>query len=224
MPFLSADEYNNATGRASGGITYVRRRWQVICGAAFLSTGAGLLAYIASGISLLVTAVVSCALGGLAICVVAPRLSEGRRRLLNRRIAAGVVAGLLATVAYDLSRFALIELTGIRFWPFDIFRVFGQALIGDGFTDPVTRTVGFLYHVANGVGFGIAFTIWLGHRGVLAGIAFAMALELCMVTVYPGWLEMKALEEFLQVSVVGHLVYGVVLGYSARHFGNAFIR
>jgi hypothetical protein len=203
---------------------YVRHRWQVVCGAAFLSTGAGLLAYIASGVSLLVTAVVSCVLGGLALCLVAPRLGEDRRRLLRRRIVAGVGAGLLATVSYDLARFELIKLTGIRFWPFDIFRVFGQALIGNGFTDTVTRTAGFLYHVANGVGFGIAYTIWLGHRGVLAGIAFAMLLELCMVTVYPGWLGMKALGEFLQVSVFGHLVYGVVLGYCARRFAIAVIR
>ena len=43
-----------------------------------------------------------------------------------------------------------------------------------------------------------------------------MILELLMVSVYPGWLDMRALDEFLQVSVLGHIVYGAVLGYSAR--------
>jgi hypothetical protein len=43
-----------------------------------------------------------------------------------------------------------------------------------------------------------------------------MILELAMVTVYPGWLDVKALNELISVSVVGHIVYGVVLGYTAR--------
>lgn len=37
-----------------------------------------------------------------------------------------------------------------------------------------------------------------------------------MVSVYPGWLGMKALDEFLQVSIFGHFVYGIVLGYFAK--------
>jgi hypothetical protein len=45
-----------------------------------------------------------------------------------------------------------------------------------------------------------------------------MFLELCMVSIYPGWLEMKALNDFLHVSIVGHLVYGTVLGYLSKYF------
>jgi len=33
-----------------------------------------------------------------------------------------------------------------------------------------------------------------------------------MVNIYPGWLGLRALDEFLSVSVVGHLAYGAVLG------------
>ena len=193
-------------------------RWQLLFGSAFLATGAGLLTYVASGISLWLTALVACVLGALAMIGIWGRLDESRRRVLKQRIVAGLVAGLIATVAYDLSRFGLIKITGIRFWPFDIFRVFGRALMGDAFNDNVTRAAGFLYHVANGLGFGLTYTIWMGERGILAGIGFAMVLELCMVSVYPGWLGMKALNEFLQVSVFGHLVYGGVLGYLSRRF------
>jgi hypothetical protein len=110
----------------------------------------------------------------------------------------------------------LIKITGIAFWPFDIFRVFGLALMGDSFGDGLTRAAGFLYHVTNGIGFGIAYTLWMGNRGIWSGIMFAMLLELCMVSVYPGWLGMKAINEFLQVSVFGHIVYGVTLGHCAR--------
>jgi hypothetical protein len=191
------------------------RSW-LVCGAAFLATGVGLLAYIASGISLLVTAAAAAGVAAFAVIWIDRRLDDERRRALRRRIYVGVWAGLLATVAYDTSRLVLIEVTGIRFWPFDIFRVFGEALFGTAFGPRVTRIAGFLYHLANGLGFGVAYSVWWGRRGVFAGVLFAMGLELCMVIVYPGWLQMKAIGEFLQVSVIGHLVYGSVLGWSAR--------
>lgn len=192
-----------------------RRSW-LVCGAAFLATGVGLLAYIASGISLFVTAATAAGLAASGVIWIDRRLEDERRRALRRCIYAGAAAGLVATVAYDASRLILIEITGIRFWPFDIFRVFGEALFGTALGDRVTRMAGFLYHLANGVGFGVAYTVWWGRRGILAGVLFAMGLELCMVIVYPGWLQMKAIGEFLQVSVIGHLVYGSVLGWSAR--------
>jgi hypothetical protein len=49
----------------------------------------------------------------------------------------------------------------------------------------------------------------------LTGVAWAALLEVFMVTLYPGWLGLRALEEFLSVSIVGHAVYGVVLGATA---------
>jgi hypothetical protein len=205
--------YSDHEGSLSA--TAWNRSW-LVCGAAFLATGVGLLAYIASGISLLFTAAAAAGVAAFAVIWIDRRLDEERRRTLRRHIYVGVWAGLLATVAYDTSRFVLIEVTGIRFWPFDIFRVFGEALFGAAFGDRVTRIGGFLYHVTNGIGFGVAYTVWWGRRGVLAGVLFAMGLELCMVIVYPGWLQMKAIGEFLQVSVIGHVVYGGVLGWSAR--------
>lgn len=191
-----------------------RERW--LFAALFLSTGAALLIYIASGISLLAAgALVLLAAVGIGL-VIWRRVDVQDRAALRRLLWAGAIAGLLATSAYDLSRFLLIEVTGIAFWPFDIFNVFGQALVGAGFSGPWVRLLGVLYHFANGIGFALAYTVVAGKRGVLAGIVWAMILELLMVTVYPGWLDMRALDEFLQVSVLGHIVYGAVLGYSAR--------
>lgn len=191
-----------------------RERW--LFAALFLSTGAALLIYIASGISLLAAgALVLLAAVGIGV-VIWRRVDVQDRAALRRLLWAGAIAGLLATSAYDLSRFLLIEVTGIAFWPFDIFNVFGQALLGAGFSGPWVRLLGVLYHFANGIGFALAYTVVAGKRGVLAGIVWAMILELLMVTVYPGWLDIRALNEFLQVSVLGHIVYGAVLGYSAR--------
>jgi hypothetical protein len=149
-------------------------RWQLVFGAAFLATGAALVTYIASGISLWLTALGASAIAGLTTRAIWRRLNESRRLLLKQRLISGLIAGLIATAAYDLSRFALIEITGIRFWPFDVFRVFGQALMGSAFGDGMTRTAGFLYHVANGLGFGVTYAVWMGERGISAGIGFAM--------------------------------------------------
>ena len=52
--------------------------------------------------------------------------------------------------------------------------------------------------------------------GPVAGVAFALGLEACMVLLYPQWLRLQAVDEFLQVSIFGHVVYGVVLGFAAR--------
>jgi hypothetical protein len=182
----------------------------------FLSTGAALLVYVLAGVSLLYAAGLALLLAAVAGALLWRRADAARRPHLRRLLRVGVVSGLAATAAYDLSRFALIELTGIAFWPFDVFLVFGRALVGAQAAGLWVEAAGLLYHVMNGVGFGVAYTLLLGERGVLAGLAWALALEGLMVSVYPGWLGLRALDEFLQVSVFGHLVYGAVLGWGSR--------
>lgn len=191
-------------------------RHRLLFAALFLSTGAALLIYIISGISLLAAAFLVLAAASL-IGAWIWRQADGRSQdAMRTLLKTGFVAGILATSAYDLSRFFLIEVTGIAFWPFDIFNIFGQALVGAGFSGPWVRLAGLVYHFANGIGFALAYTIVAGRRGVWAGIVWAMVLEVMMVGVYPGWLDVRAINEFVQVSVLGHVVYGAVLGYSAR--------
>jgi hypothetical protein len=62
------------------------------------------------------------------------------------------------------------------------------------------------------VAFGCAYAVWFGHRPWWWGIGFALGLEACMLAIYPGWLDIRTLGEFTTMSVVGHLVYGTVLG------------
>lgn len=191
-------------------------RHRLLFAALFLSTGAALLIYIISGVSLLAAALLVLAAASFVGAWIW-RQADGRSQdAMRTLLKTGFVAGILATSAYDLSRFFLIEVTGIAFWPFDIFNIFGQALVGAGFSGPWVRLAGLVYHFANGIGFALAYTIVAGRRGVWAGIVWAMILEVMMVGVYPGWLDVRAINEFVQVSVLGHVVYGAVLGYSAR--------
>lgn len=213
-----------ATGRRRGITTEAvvapsvgpRRSWRFVAGALFCSTGVALAVYIASGISLAITA--SAVVGtAVVVGVVGWRRSSGTERTeLQRRFRAGVVAGAFATAAYDLSRYIIIEVLDFGIWPFDTFTLFGRALVGAGYEGTWVTVVGTGFHIVNGVGFAIAFTIWLGRKGPLYGIAWALALEAAMLTFYPTWLDIRSYEEFLQMSILGHVAYGGVLGLVAR--------
>lgn len=191
-------------------------RTRLLFGAAFLASGAALATYVISGISLLAAFVILCAGGAALGSMIWARRDAAGRAEFSSCIRAGIIAGVLATAAYDLSRYVLVVWLGFEFWPFDIFNIFGRALLATNHHGWWVTMAGVCYHFANGVGFSIAYTIWCGRRGVAAGVAWAFVLELFMVTLYPGWLQLAALDEFLQVSILGHVVYGVVLGGVAK--------
>ncbi|MGH2351834.1 MAG: hypothetical protein ACRDJN_09510 [Chloroflexota bacterium] len=211
---MNSDVYIQGRGQR----VIARTRLLLPFGALFLASGLALITYILSGISLAWTFA-----GALLLAVVAGgalwrRATEARRALVAHAVRVGLLAGVVATLAYDGSRFALVRLTGIAFWPFDIFAIFGRALVGPGQSEALTTTAGVAYHLTNGVAFAVAFTVLFGRRGVAAGIAWGLFLEALQLTFYPGWLQMRAIGEFVQVSVFGHLVYGAVLGALTRRW------
>jgi hypothetical protein len=198
----------NKTGRR------LRPEWLVA--AVFLASGAALLVYILAGLSLRWT-FVALGLGAAAVvALVLRRVSASRRRWLLRRIGVGAVAGLLATLAYDAVRLALVEYAGLKLRPFEAWRLFGLALAETENTSTLVFVLGVAFHLCNGTAFGIAYTVAFGRKGVWAAIVWALVLETVMVSVYPGWLGLKALDEFLTVSITGHLAYGAVLGWLAK--------
>lgn len=184
--------------------------------ALFLANGAALLVYILAGISLRWTAITLAVAALVVGAVVVRRMSPPRRRRFARRVGAGTIAGFVATIAYDVARYGLVEIAGMTVKPFEAWRLFGLALTGTEESSPFAFAVGTAFHLSNGIAFGIAFTVAFGTRGPLAGIAFALVLETFMVSVYPGWLGLRALDEFLQVTIFGHVVYGATLGWLAR--------
>jgi hypothetical protein len=187
--------------------------WRVLLAALPLATGAALVVYILAGWSLRVALAVTVVCAALTAAYGWRRLGPLARVWARRRIVAGIVAGIVATAGYDLVRLGLVRFGGFTFWPFDIFAVFGRAFLGPE-TDPVVlRAAGVAYHFANGIGYGIAYSLVFGRRGPLVGLAWGMGLELFMVALYPGWLHIGALfGEFLSVSLLGHITYGLLLG------------
>jgi hypothetical protein len=132
------------------------------------------------------------------------------------RIARGALAGVLATGAYDLCRLVVVKVFGFTFWPFDIFTRFGHLLLGHSASPTAAAAVGTAYHYTNGIGFGIAYVLFVRRPNIRTGLVWAAVLETFMVSLYPGWLDLKALDEFVSVATVGHIAYGVVLGSVSR--------
>ena len=181
-----------------------------------LASGAALVVYVLTHISL------GLALLGAGIIVVVAgtfawmRLSSPARVELLRRIKIGLAAGFLATIAYDVSRWIFVTVFHDTFAPFDVFPIFGHAIAGANLSPTAALVIGLLYHYTNGIMFAIAYTILFGPRGWWAGVLWALGLEALMLTVYPGWLHPAAFGEFVNVSMLGHVVYGSVLGSFSR--------
>lgn len=184
-------------------------------GAAFMATGAALVVHILADVPLWLSAAMTVS---VAACVMflAVRRHPGGVAVGRRVIGVGAVAAFAALLAYDGTRLLVVTAFDYEIGPFDAFSHFGAGLIGASASE-VSRTVaGALFHVVNAVTFGIAYTIWVGRRGVLVGVLFGLGLEAAMIAFYPAWLQIPNMREFTSMSVVGHIAYGAVLGAVAR--------
>ena len=147
---------------------------------------------------------------------------DTRRQLLATFIS-GIAAGLAATVAYDVAKALLSLFDATRWDPFEATHVFGLVLIGDAAPDPLVRAAGWMFHFSNGATFGMSFTFLFGTwaranrlAAIALGAAWGVFLESFQLALFPGWLSIKALDEFRQVSFLAHVVFGVTLGFLVR--------
>ncbi len=181
-----------------------------------LFSGAALVLHIVTGVSLALGILVGAVIVA-GVATVVWRASDPQRRrsfLLHLRV--GVVAAIAATIVYDVIRVIIANIDPARISPFEAFRAFGIGLVGEGLTDGALFAVGVGVHALNGITFGVAYCLLFGRRGPLAGVIWSLALTLFQVGLYPGWLDVAAYRPFVTMSVVGHIAYGVVLGWICR--------
>lgn len=188
-----------------------------------LFTGAALVVHLTIGISL----AAALAVLGIAVTCASAAVWTGaspqERDALLARICVGVVAGVVATLGYDLTKLVAARLIGSHRNPFETVRLFGILLAGHGAPSAVTDAAGVAFHVANGGAFGVAYSILFGRRGALAGTAWGITLEMMQLLLYPRWLHLDVLKEFTVVSLAGHTAYGLILGSLCR-IGSAHTR
>jgi hypothetical protein len=155
---------------------------------------------------------------------------RGDRRLW-RAVWIGLVAGLLAAVAYDVFRlpFVFAKEWGIDSVvpPLRLFKVFprfGAMVLGEPIEQPEYSTaahvIGWIYHFSNGATFGVMYLAIVGdsrRRHWSWAVLFALGLELGMLlTPYPGAFNIALTAHFVFVTVAAHAVFGIGLGISAR--------
>lgn len=185
-------------------------------GVVMLFSGAALLAHILWAVALPLALAFTAALLVLTVWRVWRRAPAAERRSLAARALIGLGVGLVGTVAYDVSRSLLAQLDPSPYNPFEAIRVFGLLLAGTTAPPATVMAAGIGFHLLNGTAFGIAYCFLFGRRGLLTGVAWGLFLELFQITLYPGWLDIRAYQEFAMISAAGHLIYGAVLGYGCR--------
>lgn len=210
---------NDKVSRPSRGAPLIR----LLLGAALCASGAALVGYFLFGLPLAVLLLITVSLAVGTWALVLRRMPAQSRAVLGRRARMGLLAGIPAVAAYDLSRWALIELTGSSVKPFEAWRAFGELLGAGDRAGTAALLVGFCFHLTNGLTFAAAYGVVLAHKGIFAGIAWGLVLEGFMVSFYPGWLGLKALDEFVSVTIFGHVVYGAVLGSLANRQWKRFL-
>jgi hypothetical protein len=176
--------------------------------------GLALIIHILSGASLL-AAYAGVAVVGVIVWVVVLNGPGSARSDLIRRVVIGAAAGFLATIAYDSARYALVAVLSWSVNPFRAWPLFGEALLGADSSAAARFALGAAYHVMNGIGFGVTFALIVRRPTWWLGVLWGLTLELAMALLYPRWMRIAQLHEFLSMSMLGHVVYGATLGASA---------
>jgi hypothetical protein len=183
-----------------------------VFGLGALFSGGALLTHILTGLSLPLALCVTGGIVSLAAGLAWRRASRHDRSRIRRLTKVGLLSGLVATVAYDVTKAVLSQWDASPYNPFDVVRIFGVLLVGPTAPSGLAYAAGAAFHLGNGLLFGVAFLLLFGPRGVLAGITWGLFLELFQLTLYPGWLDIRFYREFVQISALSHIVYGAVLG------------
>ena len=132
------------------------------------------------------------------------------------RFRAGVLAGALGLVAYDLSRIIIYQSHIFNYYPFHAIPRLGALITGLNASATASVYAGWLYHTWNGFSFAIIYALVAGPARWGWGVAWAMILETGMLLSYPTFLQVRADASFIGISLFGHLIYGTVIGKTVR--------
>jgi hypothetical protein len=190
----------------------LRRSTVLVAVGCALSSGIALVVAIVSHTNLAMACTFIVVPAFIAFVAMTVMVRRDEQALFFHRLRAGLLAGALGTAAYDGLRFA-VESAGLSSaGTFRAIKVFGWGLTGQELDSAPALVAGWSFHVLNGVGFALAYVMVMAGRRLYWAVLYAMVLEVAMVTLYPGWLDMTPSSEFLTLSVLGHVGYGLAVG------------
>ncbi len=135
---------------------------------------------------------------------------------ISDAIAIGVVGGFLGAVAYDIARIPFI-FAGYRI--FAQMGSYGVWILGADHSTRFTELTGWIYHFANGVLFGVMYSIFMRGRHWGWAIAWAFLLEtIALVSPYGRIYHITANSLLVVVAYYGHVAYALPLGFMTQRW------
>jgi hypothetical protein len=192
-------------------------------GVAALASGAALLGTILLGINLRLGLLITVSVAAVAATLAIRSMDSDGRRRIDACVTSGVISGVVALICYDTTKVILSVADPSPFNPFGANSTFGALLVGTDAPGWALQVAGFTFHIVNGIAFAVAYTTLFARlgatsrrRAVLQGMVWGLFLETFQLTLYPGWLDIRAYGEFATISAGAHLVYGAVMGLTSR--------
>jgi hypothetical protein len=133
-------------------------------------------------------------------------------------MAVGLIGGFVATLAYDGVRYVMQHSSLFQYNGFISIYIFGSWITGQSVDSRAAAVAGWLYHFWNGISFGILYALIFGRRHWLYGMGYGMFMEACMLGLFPFFLKVTNRVDFITLSMIGHMVYGAVLGLIAQRY------
>lgn len=130
---------------------------------------------------------------------------------LRRRIRLGAVAGAVGTIGYDVFR---IPFAGAGQRVFAPIYSYGLLIDGGSMSSGWTDLLGWIFHLSNGVTFGIAYAVVLARRHWGFGVAWGLSLELAaFLSPFTVVYGLTGKWGSIALAFAAHVAYGLPLGF-----------
>lgn len=140
----------------------------------------------------------------------------GRYKPVREAISIGILAGLLATFAYDLTRVPFL-LFGQRV--FMTINTYGVWISDAGQSSRFTDVIGWAYHFSNGIAFGIMYALFMRGRHWLWAVVYACLLEtIALSSPFRPIFSLSGNWQAIGILYLGHVAYGIPLGLLCQHW------
>ena len=134
----------------------------------------------------------------------------------NRILIAGLWAGCLATLVYDVVRIPIAH-AGIPI--FKAISYFGTVLLGVEHPTALSEVLGWAYHLSNGVSFGLMYAALAVRPGPISAVLWGLSLEGAMLlTPYAEVFGYQRNARFFAITIGSHVAYGLFLWVGLRGF------
>jgi len=135
---------------------------------------------------------------------------------LYQRVVAGLWAGILATLLYDLVRVPVV-MAGTPV--FKAISYFGTVMLNQPSPTIATEIAGWTYHLSNGIGFGLMYALLVSRPSWWTAVIWGLSLEgLMLLTPYAEVFGYRISRQFLTITIGAHIVYGLTLWGALKYW------